>query len=131
LASVSPSTEKKSFYVKELQDFVSPSKSNSGVMHLEPMQMKFRLPPVPKSKINKSSSPKKRKDSSLGRDWAALLNCRTMSDIVIYAKEERELRAHKLVLFVRCPAILKVVSSIFTLVVNLIRIILGIGLRNR
>ncbi|XP_059470366.1 uncharacterized protein LOC132193610 [Neocloeon triangulifer] len=116
LASKSPSTENKSYYVKGIREFVSPSKSNSGVLHLEPQEPEFRMLKEHKVKKQKaqarpSSSPVKQKDSSLSRDWASLLNSRTMSDILVYCKEDKEIRAHKLVLLVRCPSILKDLAS--------------------
>jgi hypothetical protein len=40
-----------------------------------------------------------------------MLNSRTMSDVLVYAREDRELRAHRLVLLVRCPSIVKVCCS--------------------
>ncbi|XP_065338364.1 uncharacterized protein LOC135938576 [Cloeon dipterum] len=111
LATVSCEQEKDVYYVKGLREFVSPSVSNSGVLNLQPLQPSF---PKPKDYIVKKRahlpnppSPKKRQDSNLGRDWASILNSKTMSDVVVYAKDDVELRAHKLVLLVRCPAILK------------------------
>jgi hypothetical protein len=94
-------------------------------MQLEPLEPKFKPPKVPMKKKRKSSiapvvpvkkaSPVKPKESALSRDWSSLLNSRTMSDVVVYVKEERELRAHKLVLFVRCPTLVKVVYFIISI----------------
>jgi hypothetical protein len=44
--------------------------------------------------------------SKLSRAWKSYVNKRALSDVTIYAKNERPLYAHKLVLHVRCPAIL-------------------------
>lgn len=137
LASKSPSAASKSYYVKELQEFFSPSKSNCGLMHLEPVEPKFRPPPRPRSRnsafnpLSKPASPAKKKESALTRDWASMLNSRTMSDVLVYAREDRELRAHRLVLLVRCPSIVKVIVAdkkhFFQFLELLVWIFLGIG----
>ncbi|CAB3377887.1 Hypothetical predicted protein [Cloeon dipterum] len=111
LATVSCEQEKDVYYVKGLREFVSPSVSNSGVLNLQPLQPSFPKPKdcivKKRAHLPKLPSPKKRQESNLGRDWASILNSKTMSDVVVYAKDDVELRAHKLVLLVRCPAILK------------------------
>jgi hypothetical protein len=45
------------------------------------------------------------------RDWKSVLNKKAMSDLTIYVEEDKEISAHKLVLYVRCEAILKDVVS--------------------
>jgi hypothetical protein len=44
-------------------------------------------------------------------DWKSLLNKKTMSDLTIYVEKDKEIPGHKLVLYVRCRAILKDVVS--------------------
>ena len=54
------------------------------------------------------------KDSFAGTlvsDWKSVLNKNVMSDLTIYVEEDLEIPAHKLVLYVRCRAILKDVVS--------------------
>ncbi|XP_034256910.1 uncharacterized protein LOC117654406 [Thrips palmi] len=45
--------------------------------------------------------------AKLFNDWASMVNNATMSDLAIYPQEGREIPAHKMVLHVRCPRILK------------------------
>nr|CAD7429885.1 unnamed protein product [Timema monikensis] len=40
------------------------------------------------------------------RDWRCILNKQPMSDVMIYVENKQEIPAHKLVFYVRCPAIL-------------------------
>nr|CAD7399462.1 unnamed protein product [Timema cristinae] len=40
------------------------------------------------------------------RDWRCILNKQPMSDVMIYVENKQEILAHKLVFYVRCPAIL-------------------------
>nr|CAD7592921.1 unnamed protein product [Timema genevievae] len=40
------------------------------------------------------------------QDWRCILNKRPMSDVMIYVENKQEIPAHKLVFYVRCPAIL-------------------------
>nr|CAD7461694.1 unnamed protein product [Timema tahoe] len=40
------------------------------------------------------------------QDWRCILNKRAMSDVMIYVENKQEIPAHKLVFYVRCPAIL-------------------------
>ena len=54
------------------------------------------------------------KDSFAGTlisDWRSVLNKNVMSDLTIYVEKDLEIPAHKLVLYVRCRAILKDVVS--------------------
>ena len=54
------------------------------------------------------------KDSLAGTlisDWKSILNKKVMSDLTIYVEKDLEIPAHKLVLYVRCRAILKDVVS--------------------
>ena len=54
------------------------------------------------------------KDSLAGTlisDWKSILNKNVMSDLTIYVEKDLEIPAHKLVLYVRCKAILKDVVS--------------------
>ena len=54
------------------------------------------------------------KDSLAGTlmgDWKSVLNKNVMSDLTIYVEKDLEIPAHKLVLYVRCRAILKDVVS--------------------
>lgn len=44
-------------------------------------------------------------------DWKSVLNKKVMSDLTIYVEKDLEIPAHKLVLYVRCRAILKDVVS--------------------
>jgi hypothetical protein len=55
-----------------------------------------------------AQKPSRRKCDSLARDWALLLNNRNMSDVTVYVSGEHALRAHKLVIYARCPAMLEV-----------------------
>ncbi|PNF37206.1 hypothetical protein B7P43_G00493, partial [Cryptotermes secundus] len=54
-------------------------------------------------------------DNSLARtlinNWKSFLNKKAMSDIIIYVEKEMEIPAHKLVLYVRCKAVLQDVVS--------------------
>jgi hypothetical protein len=48
-------------------------------------------------------------------DWKSFLNEKAMSDLIIYVEKDMEIPAHKLVLYVRCKAVLKdVVSEVST-----------------
>jgi hypothetical protein len=48
---------------------------------------------------------------TLINDWKLFLNKKAMSDLTIYVEKDMEILAHKLVLYVRCKAILKDVVS--------------------
>jgi hypothetical protein len=48
---------------------------------------------------------------TLINDWKSFLNKKAMSDITIYVEKDMEIPAHKLVLYVRCKAVLKDVVS--------------------
>ncbi|XP_063235184.1 structure-specific endonuclease subunit SLX4 [Bacillus rossius redtenbacheri] len=46
------------------------------------------------------------RSGSLSADWASVLNKRAMSDVTVLVAGGREIPAHKLVLYARCPALL-------------------------
>ncbi|KAF4520649.1 hypothetical protein B566_EDAN007515 [Ephemera danica] len=49
--------------------------------------------------------------NALSSAWRGLLNSRTMSDVTVYTRGEHALRAHKLVLYARCPAMLEDIAK--------------------
>jgi hypothetical protein len=62
-----------------------------------------------------SATDRSTNNNSLARtfveDWKSFLNKKAMSDLIIYVEEDVEIPAHKLVLYVRCKAVLKDVVS--------------------
>nr|CAD7264310.1 unnamed protein product [Timema shepardi] len=74
-----------------LQETPKCSKSRS-------LRFKEKLP-----SINQASS---HFSESFTQDWRCILNKQPMSDVMIYVENKQEIPAHKLVFYVRCPAIL-------------------------
>jgi len=75
---------------------------------------KHREPKARQSFVASLTDESAYKDSFAGTlvsDWKSVLNKNVMSDLTIYVENDLEIPAHKLVLYVRCRAILKDVVS--------------------
>ncbi|KAK3909259.1 Structure-specific endonuclease subunit SLX4 [Frankliniella fusca] len=137
----SPSkNDRASYYVQSLQGFISPSKVEIGskVMHLSQVVGRDKTPTKELKQrvadevvstshseedstsdaisplLNETKNPahiEMKLRAKLFNDWAGMVNNSTMSDLMIYPQEGREIPTHKLILSVRCPRILKDISK--------------------
>ncbi|KAE8752667.1 hypothetical protein FOCC_FOCC000789 [Frankliniella occidentalis] len=140
-AFTSPSkNDRASYYVQSLRGFISPSKVEIGskVMHLSQVVGRMNTPsksmkqkedvdivstsPTEEDSSSDQSSPLQNElknpahiemklRAKLFNDWAGMVNNTSMSDLMIYPQEGREIPTHKLILNVRCPRILRDISK--------------------
>ena len=102
----SKENDREKFYVTELSKYASEKcRTNSNQNEFGGDFKSIEENPVTNNR-KKSKDASTKIDFELGADWEKLFKSGERSDVTIFVRDEKVLKAHSLVLFVRCKAIM-------------------------